>query len=103
MKYFEHWRGGLAIVGAAWLGLGFGTAMADTITLGETTYEDVLVESDDASYYILFPEEGTTLTVSREDVDESQLKLTGDRRIRLHMSRARNMRLRYVYFLGLPR
>ncbi|MCH8204342.1 MAG: TlpA family protein disulfide reductase [Candidatus Hydrogenedentes bacterium] len=87
MKYFKHWHGGLAIAAAAWLCPGFGTAVADTITVGETTYEDVLVLSSDLSYYIVLPDEGKTLTVPREDVDESRVTLTEDKARREELRR----------------
>ena len=87
MKYLKHWHVGLAIVAAAWLGLGIGTATADTITVGETTYEDVLVLSSDSSYYILLPDEGKTLSLPRESVDESQVQLTEDQALREELKR----------------
>ncbi len=89
MKYFKHWHGGLAIVAAAWLCPGFDAATADTITVGETTYVDVLVLSSDSSYYILLPDEGKTINVRRESVDESQVKLTEDEALR------EDLKLRY--------
>ncbi len=85
MKYMKYWRGGLGILAAALLGVG--TAMADTITVGETTYEDVLVLSSESLYYILLPEEGRTLNVRRESVDESQVKLTEDQALREDLKR----------------
>ena len=85
MKYMKYWRGGLGILAAALLGVG--TAMADTITVGETTYEDVLVLSSESLYYILLPEEGRTLNVRRESVDESQVKLTEDEALREDLKR----------------
>lgn len=87
MKYFEHGYRGLAFAAAAWLSLGFHLALADTITVDDTTYENVLVMSSESSYYILLPDEGKTLSVRKNTVDEAQVFVSEDEALRDELKR----------------
>ena len=84
MKYLKCRAQGVAIAAAAWLclGLGLGMAMADMITVGEITYEDVLILSGDTSYYVYLPNEGKAITVLKESVDESLVAISEDEALR---------------------
>lgn len=53
-------------------------AAADSIAVGETTYEDVLVVAGDLAYYVLLPEEGRTISVPRDEVDSSRVIISED-------------------------
>ena len=82
MKYLKCRAQGVAIAAAAWLCLGLDVAVADTITVGEITYEDVLVLSGDTSYYVYLPDEGKAITVLKENVDESLVAISEDEALR---------------------
>lgn len=78
MKYL-YYRGAVAAFSlATCFFLAISGAAADSIKVGGTTYEDVLVVSSELSYYILLPDEGRTISVPREDVDASQLTISED-------------------------
>ena len=82
MKYSKYWHRALAIATTASICLALNTATADTITVDGTTYEDVLVLTSDTSYYIYLPDEGKSLTVLKENVDESQVSISEDEALR---------------------
>lgn len=78
MKQFRYERAGIWVVAVGWLLFGTGGVTADRITVGETTYEDVLVVNSTSSYYILLPDEGRSISVPRDEVDESQIVISED-------------------------
>lgn len=82
MKQFRYERTGIWIVAAAWLLCGTGDLRADSITVGEIAYEDVLIVKSAASYDILLPDEGRRLSVSRDKVDESLMIISEDQDLR---------------------
>lgn len=78
MKQFRYERAGIWIVAIGWLLFGTGGVTADSISVGETTYENVLVVNGTSSYYILLPDEGRSISVPHDKVDESQIVISED-------------------------
>lgn len=87
MKYLHHRSAGLSFLYAGSFLVVIAGAAADSISVGETTYEDVLVVSGDLSYYVLLPDEGRTLSIPRQEVDESQVIISEDENHRATLRR----------------
>jgi len=76
--HFQNRRGGAVYLAVCFF-LGFaGVAFGDSIVVGDTAYEDVLVVTGDVSYYVLLPDEGKTISVPREEVDVSRVVISED-------------------------
>ena len=60
--------------------------LADSITIGDETHENVLVRESSSRYYVQFPETGETTSVAKADVapDAVSITLEGIERDAIH-------------------
>ncbi len=56
-----------------------GTAAADSIVIDGRTYRNVYIQSSGRLYYVLNPADGKALSVPKEDIDTSTMRLTESR------------------------
>lgn len=66
-----------ALAGILWLAAGH-HAYSDSITVGDTTYVNVLVYSSSTSYYVRLPELGRTIRFSLDEVDAASVAIDAD-------------------------
>lgn len=85
MKQFPFERTGIWVVAIGWLLFGTGAVTADSITVGENSYVDVLVMDGASAYYILLPNEGKTIRVPRAKVNESEVIISEDQELRYQL------------------
>jgi len=71
LKKIPVWATALAAIAGT-------SAFADRITVDGRTYEDVLVLETSSFYYVQIPDEGRTLSVPRDAVDEGSVVINDD-------------------------
>lgn len=85
MKQLLFERVGVWVVAMGWLLSGTGAVTADSITVGESSYVDVLVMDSSSAYYILLPDEGKSIRVPRAKVKESEVIISEDQDLRYQL------------------
>ena len=85
----------IPVLVAVWIAAA-GLAKADTITIDDVKYENVLVRESSTTYYVQLPEEGRTISAPKSEVDPANVVLSKDKAARqaLHEQWKRTSALR---------